>query len=136
MIIPPRPRWLSPLTLLYGVGVFIWLTPEESGLVVVSALGLFGALLMAVNWATRFSGRTFPARWLPIAATIGGATIGAAADLLTVFLMFMKSSMHAHLFPDYPPALLLAMLERLPAWSLAGGLVGMGAYLWAGAKAR
>jgi hypothetical protein len=40
--------------------------------------------------------------------------------------MLFKDARHAHLYPDYPPALLGAMLARLPAWSLAGALAVVG----------
>jgi hypothetical protein len=51
--------------------------------------------------------------------------------------MLFKDARHAHLYPDYPPPILGAMLARLPAWSLAGGLATVGlAILFAAVRRR
>jgi hypothetical protein len=39
--------------------------------------------------------------------------------------MLFKTGWHGHGFPDYPPPMMLAMLERLPVWMLAGALIGL-----------
>lgn len=118
MIPTRRPRWLSPLTLAYGIVVFLWLTPEENSVISVTLLGVGGALLAGLHLAYRLR----PVRH---GALIGiGALAGASASLITALLMFLKTAVHAHLFPDYPPLLLIGILERLPTWTVAGGLLG------------
>ena len=59
-------------------------------------------------------------------AVVAGAAFGALASLSTFALMLFKDLRHAHAFPDFPPHMLLGMLERLPVWALAGGLAGLG----------
>jgi hypothetical protein len=39
--------------------------------------------------------------------------------------MFFKNARHSHLYPDYPPEQLLAMLGRAPIWMLAGAFLGL-----------
>ena len=57
---------------------------------------------------------------------LSGALIGALTALATALLMLFKNLRHGHLFPDYPLDMLLDTLERLPYWSLAGALAGLG----------
>jgi len=124
IVVPHRPRWLSPLSLLYGVILFIWLTPEDNSVITVTVLGVVGACVLAANFVTRSGGRKLP-RWAArLALLLGGAGLGAGANAFTVALMFLKTSLHAHISPDYSPALLIAMLQRLPPWTLAGLLLG------------
>lgn len=129
MIIPPYPRWLSLLTLIYGIAVFIWLTPEDTIWLAV----LFGwggtVLLIAHLLFRKFSGRQIQARMRFFGLILLGAVIGGGATITTTVLLFLKSSIHAHLFPDYPLAILLAILARFPAWTLAGALIGLAAAL-------
>ena len=61
-----------------------------------------------------------------LGATLAGALIGASASAITAALMLFKDLRHAHPFPDFPPAMILGMLERLPPWMLAGALAGLG----------
>jgi hypothetical protein len=69
------------------------------------------------------------ARALPLAGALLGAALGLAAALTAATLMFFKNALHAHVFLDYPPALIGAMLARGPVWLLAGALLGLGAAL-------
>ncbi len=126
--IPPHPRWLSLVTLLYGILLFLWLTPEN-GVWLAAGLGLGLSVLVAAHGAFRLAGRTFSApHWLA-GAVLLGVMVGGGGVIGTVLLMFLKSSLHNHVYPDYPLPMLLAMLERMPAWALAGALVGLAAGL-------
>ncbi len=90
-------------------------------------LGVGLALLLALRVVPRpFSG---PA-W---AVVLFGALLGAGTSVAAVGLMFFKNALHAHVFLDFPPALLLALLSRAPGWALAGALGGAGVVLlrWA-----
>ncbi|HVO42628.1 MAG TPA: hypothetical protein VMT34_08395 [Aggregatilineales bacterium] len=125
LTIPRRPRWLPAITVLYGVFLFFWLAPEDS-LWLVAVLGWLLALIAALHLISRLAGRAFaPKHWIP-GAIAAGALIGAGASFATTLLMLMKSALHQSAFSDYPLPLLVGIVERLPAWSLAGGLVGVG----------
>jgi hypothetical protein len=125
MSIPTYPRWLSPLTLIYGITVFLWLTPEDT-IWLAAVLGLCGAILIALHTILRrYSGKQFSQRSIFFMLILVGGLIGGGAALTTTGLMFLKTVIHRHVFPDYPLPLLLAMLERAPVWTLAGILVGL-----------
>jgi hypothetical protein len=63
------------------------------------------------------------------AVVLFGALLGAGTSVAAVGLMFFKNALHAHIFLDFPPALLLALLSRAPGWALAGALGGCGVVL-------
>jgi hypothetical protein len=123
--VPPYPKLLSLLTLLFGAFVFVWLGTEEDSVWLVSLLGLGISLLATTHGLFRLSGRTFAARVWIVAAIALGALLGASAVAATILLMIMKTSMHSHIFPDYPFLLISGIFERLPAWTAAGALFGL-----------
>jgi hypothetical protein len=121
--IPKMPWWLKLITLIYGVFTFVWLSAEDS-IWLVSVIGFGFALLCVLHGVFKLHGRTFAQRlWIP--ATVGlGALTGAGASLATALIMLMKTSLHGHLYPDYPFLVVAGIIERLPAWTIAGALVG------------
>lgn len=102
----------------------MWLGLEDTSSLPVSLLGISGALLTILRPSFALLIHK-PWVW-----PVLGATGGALATVLTTVLMFFKNAWHAHPFPDYPTGMLLAMLERLPWWALAGGLLGLALRLW------
>lgn len=128
-IIPHYPRWLSLLTFIYGIAVFLWFTPEDT-LWLALVFGLGGACLIAAHGIFRKLGGKEIGRKTQFFGLIGlGALTGGGTTFTTVGLLFLKGAIHSHLFPDYPLAFLLAIVERLPAWTLAGALIGLAAAL-------
>ncbi len=114
--------------ILLGIALFFWLGKEDNDVVVVTALGLILAGT-TVWWLI------FLRRRLDIRATgklsvhlgiLAGICSGAFTSFFAALLMLLKDLRHGHIFPDYPPELIIATLERLPPWSLAGGLIGLG----------
>lgn len=125
--VPPRTLWLRWNAIACAVAIFIWSTPEEDRLIYPALLGTWLAVSLLWNWVSnRYAGRTLHGTRLLVAAAWFGAVTGAVSSLCAVLLMLFKDARHAHLYPDYPPALLGAMLARLPAWSLAGALAAVG----------
>lgn len=122
--IPPYPRLLSLITLAYGIAAFLWLTPEDS-IWLAAVFGTLGACVLAAHTVFKIAGgRDLPRRvWFPGVIVLGGA-IGAGATLVTAVLMLIKTSLHSHLFPDYPLTVLLGILARAPVWAAAGALAG------------
>jgi hypothetical protein len=54
-----------------------------------------------------------------------GAADGLGTSVATAVLMFFKNARHAHVFPDYPAGMIIAVLERAPLWAAAGALAGL-----------
>ena len=109
--------------LLIGVATLLWSGLEDSDSRAVTILGTLASLLIASRLVTRLAaGRLLNS----IDITLAGALAGGLASLCTVALMLFKNLRHAHIFPDYPADMLLAILERLPLWTVAGGLAGLG----------
>lgn len=131
MRLPIITNRLRLLGLGIGLAAFLWLSPEDNQVWPVvllgTALGVIGTALAVAN---RFGGRVIPAWGIIPALALLGAVTGAASTLAAVMLMFLKTALHSHSYPDYPPGLMLAMLERLPAWALAGLLAGIAAGLF------
>lgn len=120
----------------YGLLIFIWLSPEDNAVWPVALIGL-GLALLSTVWLIqrRLGGSVFPARYVLIGGILLGGIVGLGGALSATGLMFFKNALHAHVFWDFPPAMVLAMLTRAPSWALAGGLAGLGIgclWLWRG----
>lgn len=126
-MIPVRSRHTRWAIVVYGLAVFLWSGPESTQVWPVVLLGMCGAGLSAYVWITpRLGGRRLqPPTLLALFGALGIA-VGLGTAVLTVALMLFKDIRHAHLFPDYPPLLLGAVLARAPVWMIAGGLIGLG----------
>lgn len=123
----PRPGRRSRLLILaYGVAVFLWLSIEDIVIWPVTLFGLgLATIIMLVLMLKNLGGRTISARSVPFLSTLTGALIGLGSSLAVAGLMFFKNARHGHLFPDYPVEMMLAILQRAPAWTVAGGLIGL-----------
>ncbi len=130
MTLPTRVRQFRNIALLYGAILFVWIRIEDFQTLPVVIFGTTFSLLLLLNWVVhQFGGKVISVRYLPIVGGLFGAVWGLSAVITTTLLMFFKTASHSHMFPDYPPLLMLAMLERIPAWMLAGALVGLGGTL-------
>lgn len=110
-----------------GLIVFIWLRLEENSSAGAALMGTFAAVGGLLLWlASRFGGRVIRLRAALLSAALVGGTAGSGAAFATALLMLLKNGSHGHVFPDYPPGLILATLERAPVWTLAGGCAGLG----------
>jgi hypothetical protein len=127
----PKPNRRFRLFIIgYGLVLFIWFTPEDNHVWPATVLGLgMAALLVIWNVLSKLGGKIVPRQYVVLGAVLLGVMVGAGTSVATAGLMFFKNALHAHLFVDYPTPLLLAVLERAPAWGLAGGLAGLGAAL-------
>lgn len=125
---PPRQHpFPNRLTVLYGLVLFLWLSPEDNAVWPVTLLGGVGALLLIYHLLLR--AQVALLHRLEVALVVG-AVIGLATSLLTTALMFFKNALHAHVFLDYPPALMIAVLQRAPAWALVGAFIALGGALF------
>ena len=115
-------RLAQNLLVVCGVMILLWSGVEDTGAEAVTMLGLLVALAA--------TGMILPRALLSLPSSVfAGAICGALTSLCATALMIFKDLRHAHAFPDYPPGMLLATLERLPAWALAGGLLALGCAL-------
>jgi hypothetical protein len=122
----PRDRW----ALLAGsVVVFVWLRLEMNDPASAAVLGWGCAAALAYAFARHTPGLL---AWGAPAFFALGALCGLAASACTAALMLLKNGSHGHLFPDYPFSLIMAMLERAPAWAIAGALLIGGLWLAGG----
>ena len=112
--------------LLYAALTLFWLQLEDNLVLPVALLGAGGAALLAYHWLHgRVDFQRSGARaW--VEAALSGALVGLAAAVATALLMVLKAGMHGHIFPDYPPGQILALLGRAPTWTLAGALAAVG----------
>ncbi len=119
-----RARWVA---IGYGIVLFLWLEPEDDAVWPAALLGAGLSALLVVFWVLgRFGGKTVSRRTVVSGALALGAVGGFGAAIMTTVLMFFKNARHAHLYPDYPPEQMGAMLQRGPVWALAGALFGLG----------
>ena len=118
-------RRLRAATLAYGLLVFIWLTPEDNTVWPVALLGV-GLAFLCVMWLVRrhLGGSAVSARYVLAGCALLGGMVGLGGTLATAGLMFFKNALHAHVFWDFPPGLVGAMLSRAPSWALAGVFIG------------
>lgn len=122
---------LRAITLFWGAITLFWLGLEDTDMLKVAVLGA-GISALAVLWEVlhmRPLARLSGGMWWVALASIGGV-IGGGGVIATVALMFFKTAWHSHIFPDFPPEMLSAMLERLPAWGIAGACLGMAWGIW------
>lgn len=122
--------WMRLVAVGYGLVMLLWLSLEDTHTEPVALLGTGFALLSVAGWLIgQYGGVSLAARlWMPGAVLVGALT-GAGAALMTTLLMFFKTAQHSHVFPDYPLPMMLAMLQRLPVWGVAGALIGLGVVL-------
>ncbi len=114
------------LAVVAGVAILLWSSVEDSDARAVAGLGALTALSLSLAlMKPHQAGRWRPGQ-LPALCLLLGALTGALAGLTTPLLMLFKNLRHAHIFPDYPLPMTLAILERLPPWALAGALAGFG----------
>ncbi len=128
MTIPRRAGWVRWLIIVWGVLIFIWLGQEDNHVWPVALLGAGAAMIFALAWVQgRYGGRSISPVGVPLWGASFGAGVGLGGAVMTAFLMLFKNVRHAHIMPDYPNALMGAMLALSPAWMLAGMCFGVGA---------
>lgn len=127
----PHPNSITRLLIIItGVTILIWSGFEDSNAIGVTILGWAVALVSITGFIlSRFGGLPLKIPVLIKLSPLVGAIIGAWATLCVVLLMLFKNIRHAHVFPDYPPQMMLDTLSRLPFWTVSGGLIAVGIVL-------
>jgi hypothetical protein len=135
MKFPARIPGLRLATVLLAVYALLWIG-FEGDVRRVTVLGVWatavGGLTLLGRW---LGGRSLSlASWLSV-STAAGLVLGAASVLLTLFLMALKTGLHAH-GPEFTPGEIADLWLRLPLWTVAGALLGLGGGLIAAALIR
>jgi hypothetical protein len=125
MKIPSRIPYFKTAHGATAILAFIWMA-LEGDLRWDLFLALALVLLTLGHLAMRYlGGRTMTAgRFVALAAAAGIAG-GFGAVLLTLFLMILKTGIHAH-GPEYTSQDITWVWSQMPIWGVAGGLVGLG----------
>ncbi len=121
--LPRRPPWLTTLTLIYGI-VALFLIFASDSTWIMSLLGVLLALLCVLHVLYRV-GHSYafrPRFWMP-GIILLGAFVGAGGVAATMLILLVKMSLQDTIYLDYP--LIAGMTERLPTWTVAGGLIGL-----------
>ncbi len=128
LLIPTLSRRAIRLaSLAYGGIVFLWLRIEDDAIWPAAAFGAAAAVIAALAWASRtFGGQHLPGHYVAAGLALLGALSGLATAAIAALLMLLKNGLHAHLFPDFPFGVIVAVLQLSPVWALAGGLAGFG----------
>ena len=118
-----------------GLYAVIWMILEgdirRDILLAACSLTFGGAAAVTRRWG----GRTLPAgRGVLLAAAVGLCG-GVGIALLTLFLMALKTGLHAH-GPEYTTAEIMWVWRQLPVWGGAGALGGLGLGLLLVARSR
>lgn len=111
------------LLIICGAGILLWSGWEDYD---ASGAAMLGAMTAGALTMLLLSSRPGHSAITSSRAALAGALTGALASLIAAALMIFKDLRHAHPWPDFPPGMILGMLERLPPWALAGALAGLG----------
>ena len=130
MNIPRRIPLLRLFGLALGLYAAFWMALEGSVASDVALAAAALALLAGVGIARLAGGRELsPDAGVALGAVIG-LVYGAGLALLTLFLMALKTGLHAH-GPEYSAAEIAWVWRQLPLWAGAGVLAGAGLALLA-----
>lgn len=135
MAIPERIPGLRLALVLMALWGIVWMSLEgELTRVTLSAI-LVVALLLLVALERWLGGRQVAlGRWL-LLSTASGLLWGAGSVLMTLFLMALKTGIHAH-GPEFTPLEIIWVWAQLGLWTALGGLIGAGLGMLAAAFAH
>ncbi len=120
-----------------AVGLYagVWMALEASlvhdGLLAAGILAVGGIYIITKRWGGQ---RVAAGRGVAAAAGMGVA-LGGGLGLLMLFLMALKTGLHAH-GPEYTAQEVAWLWWQLPLWAGVGGLAGLGVGLLAAGRGR
>lgn len=126
----PHFKAAAGLTLAYAL---VWMALEgELWRDLLLAAVIVG--LAVASLPIRFlGGHDLSAIQLVAIAAAAGIIAGVALPLVTLFLMALKTGIHAH-GPEYTPQEIAWVWRQLPLWALVGGMAGLGIGLLSAAR--
>lgn len=125
MRFPERVPGFKGLIVFWGVSAVVWSVLEgDPGRVL-----LFGMLTTIAGLAYLFqrvmSGRRLPIWSGVLVMGLWGAALGASTVLVTLFLMVVKTGLHAH-GPEFSTTEIGALWGQAALWTAVGLLIGLG----------
>lgn len=125
MKLPPRVAGLTWLTAVAALYLFVWIAWEGVVWQTILAATLTTAVWL-LHMAQKYgAGRLFGlGSWLLLTA-VAGLVAGLTIPLLTLFLMALKTGLHAH-GPEFTAAEIEWVLSHIPLWTAVGLLAGLG----------
>lgn len=122
--IPLRIRYFA---ILLGMVFFFWLPFEDTSEIIPLLLAcLFSAWIAAVYLSkTQKRFRAILPNYILV-----GTLAGIAITPLTILLMALKTGLHGHSTPDFPPQQIISVVQRTPIWGIGGLLIGLGRGIW------
>ncbi len=125
MQIPRRVPGLNWLILLWGVAAVVW-TILEGDLRRVILFGFLTTLTGLAYLIQRFAaGKQLSITRGLLFTALFGAALGAGTAIMTLFLMAVKTGLHAH-GPEFTSNELVQVWQWAPLCGLAGLLAGLG----------
>lgn len=116
-----------------GLYAAVWLALEGSvarDLLLAAPLLALGMTYLAVRFP---GGRVLSPTRLVSLSAVAGLSYGIGLALLLLFLMALKTGLHAH-GPEYTPAEIAWVWRQLPLWGGVGALAGLGLGFLAAAR--
>lgn len=125
MKIPSRIPYFKTAHAATALLAFVWMALEGDlrwDLFLALALVMLALGHLAIRY---LGGRTMTVGRFVALSTAAGIACGFGVVLLTLFLMILKTGIHAH-GPEYTSQEITWVWAQLPIWGGAGGLVGLG----------
>lgn len=133
MKIPASMPWFKPAIAAVGLYAIVWPALEgstERDLLLAAPLLALGMTYLAVRF---LGGCVLSPTRLVVLSAVAGLSYGISLALLLLFLMALKTGLHAH-GPEYSPAEVARVWRQLPSWGGAGALAGLGLGFLAAAR--
>lgn len=117
-------RWFWIAT---GLSLAIWFAIEDRSLMLVTIEAALLSTGLGATGAARILSRLKPAGWRRTAWLAGvGALTGTAWGPMALLLIAIKTSLHTHPVPDFTESDVVAILNRIPIWTVIGAVLGLG----------
>lgn len=117
-------RWFWIAT---GLTLAIWIAIEDRSLMLVTIGAALLSTGLGATGAGRILARLNPAGWRRTVWLAGiGAVTGAVWGPMALLLIAIKTSLHTHPVPDFTESDVVAILNRIPIWTVIGAILGPG----------
>ena len=114
---------LRMLAILLGIALLFWFPLEDSS----ENPSILFAYFISTWLVSALLKRLKKQSLITIINVIfAGILAGAIITPLILFLMVLKTGLHAHLVPDYTYEQFISIINRTPIWLTSGFLAGMG----------
>ena len=133
--IPTKIPLLRILTIVLGIGTFIWIA-LEGDLTNVLLMGI-GAVVVVCGhvWQRLFGGRALRL-WQFLGVMVAtGLSAGLLANVAVLTLMAVKTGLHGH-GPEFTDGEIRWVVAQMPLWLFIGTLLGLGTGLVVGSAAK